>query len=126
MDEVVRLHGVPVSIVSDRDPRFVSRFWQKLQEALGTKLSYSTAYHSQIDGQSERTIQTLEDMLRACIVDFGDPTHILPSEDIELDKSLAYEERPFRVLDRKVKDLRNKQIPLVKILWKHHEVEETT
>ncbi|XP_071901043.1 uncharacterized protein [Coffea arabica] len=55
-----------------------------------------------------------------------DPTHILPPEDIELDKSLAYEERPIRVLDRKVKDLRNKQIPLVKVLWKHHDVEEAT
>ncbi|XP_027158198.1 uncharacterized protein LOC113759821 [Coffea eugenioides] len=226
MDEVVRLHGVPVSIVSDRDPRFVSRFWQKLQEALGTKLNYSTAYHPQTDGQSERTIQTLEDMLRACIVDFGggwsqyltlvefaynnsyhssiqmapyealygrrcrspihwdevirqrlqtaqsrqksyadhrrkdlefeigdkvflwitplkgkiragkgkklqpryhpDPTHILPPEDVELDESLNYEERPIQILDRKVKDLRNKQISLVKVLWKHHEVEEAT
>nr|XP_027122247.1 uncharacterized protein LOC113739210 [Coffea arabica] len=69
--EIVRLHGVPVGIVSDRYPRFVSQFWQKLQETLGTKLSFSTTYHPQIDGQSERTIQTLEDMLRACIVDFG-------------------------------------------------------
>ena len=63
IDEVVRLHGVPVSIVSDRDSRFVSRFWSGLQEALGTKLSLSTAFHPQTDGQSERTIQTLEDML---------------------------------------------------------------
>ena len=55
-----------------------------------------------------------------------DPTHILPPEDIELDELLAYEERPIRVLDRKVKDLRNKQIPLVKVLWKHHEMEEAT
>ncbi|XP_071921800.1 uncharacterized protein [Coffea arabica] len=55
-----------------------------------------------------------------------DPTHILPSEDIELDESLTYEERPIRILDKKVKDLRNKQIPLVKVLWKHHEVEEAT
>ena len=56
----MRLHGVPVSIVSDRDPRFVSRFWQKFQETLGTKLNLSTTYHSQTDGQSERTIQTLD------------------------------------------------------------------
>ncbi|XP_027169513.1 uncharacterized protein LOC113769243 [Coffea eugenioides] len=55
-----------------------------------------------------------------------DPTHILPPEDIELDESLTYEERPIRILDRKVKDLRNKQIPLVKVLWRHHEVEEVT
>ena len=64
MDEIVRLHGIPVSIVSDRVPRFVSRFWQKFREILGTKLNLSTAYHPQTDGQSERTIQTLEDMLR--------------------------------------------------------------
>ena len=61
--EVVRLHGVPFSIVSDRDPRFTSRFWPSLQYALGTKLRFSTAFHPQTDGQSERTIQTLEDML---------------------------------------------------------------
>ncbi|XP_071933786.1 uncharacterized protein [Coffea arabica] len=70
-EEIVRLHGVPISIVSDRDPRFVSRFWQKFQETLGTKLKFSTAYHPQTDGQSERAIQTLEDMLRSCILDFG-------------------------------------------------------
>ena len=55
-----------------------------------------------------------------------DPTHILPPEDIKVDESLTYEERPIQVLDRKVKELRNKQISLVKILWKHHEVEEAT
>ncbi|XP_071912335.1 uncharacterized protein [Coffea arabica] len=55
-----------------------------------------------------------------------DPTHILPPEDVELDESLTYEERPIQILDRKVMDLRNKQIPLVKVLWKHHEVEEST
>ena len=70
LNEVVRLHGVPISIISDRDPRFTSRFWPKLQEAFGTTLKFSTAYHPQTDGQSERTIQTLEDMLRACICDF--------------------------------------------------------
>ena len=67
--EIVRLHGVPLSIVSDRDPRFTSRFWQTLLEALGTKLTMSSAYHPQTDGQSERTIQSLEDLLRTCILD---------------------------------------------------------
>ena len=62
LDEIIRLHVIPVSIVSDRNPRFVSRFWQKMQKMLGTKLSFSTTYHPQTDGQSERTIQTLEDM----------------------------------------------------------------
>ena len=70
IDEIVRLHGVPLSIVSDRDPRFTSRFWESLQAALGTKLSFSTAFHPQTDGQSERTIQTLEDMMRACVLEF--------------------------------------------------------
>ncbi|GJY26865.1 putative reverse transcriptase domain-containing protein, partial [Tanacetum coccineum] len=70
LNEIVARHGVPISIISDRDSRFTSRFWQSMQEALGTRLDMSTAYHPQTDGQSERTIQTLEDMLRACILDF--------------------------------------------------------
>ena len=68
--EIIRLHGILVSIVSNRDPRFTARFWQGLQSALGTNLLFSTAYHPQTDGQSERTIQILEDMLRACVLDF--------------------------------------------------------
>ncbi|GJZ29520.1 putative reverse transcriptase domain-containing protein [Tanacetum coccineum] len=71
INEIVARHGVPVSIISDRDGRFASHLWQALQEALGTKLHMSTAYHPETDGQSERTIQTLEDMLRACVMDFG-------------------------------------------------------
>ena len=70
VDEIVRLHGVPVYIVSDRDPRFTSRFWPSLQTALGTRLHFSTAFHPQTDGQSEMTIKTLEDMLRACMMEF--------------------------------------------------------
>ena len=68
--DIVRLHGIPVSIVSDRDPRFTSHFWGGLQSALGTKVRLSTSYHPQTDGQTERTIQTLEDMLRACVLEF--------------------------------------------------------
>ncbi|GJW62846.1 reverse transcriptase domain-containing protein [Tanacetum coccineum] len=79
LKEVVTRHGIPVSIICDRDPRFASNFWRSLQNALGTNLDMSTAYHPQTDGayhpqtdgQSERTIQTLEDMLRACAIDFG-------------------------------------------------------
>ncbi|KAI3777339.1 hypothetical protein L1987_47139 [Smallanthus sonchifolius] len=70
LKEVVSRHGVPVSIISDRDARFTSRFWQSLQKSLGTRLDMSTAYHPQTDGQSERIIQTLEDMLWACVIDF--------------------------------------------------------
>ena len=69
--EIVRLHGVPTSIVSDRGSQFTSKFWESFQKAMGTRLKFSTAFHPQTDGQSERTIQTLEDMLRACILDFG-------------------------------------------------------
>ncbi|GKD11860.1 reverse transcriptase domain-containing protein [Tanacetum coccineum] len=68
---VVSRHGVPISIISDHDSHFISRFWQSMQSALGTKLDMSMTYHLETDGQSERTIQTLEDMLRACVIDFG-------------------------------------------------------
>nr|GEZ64389.1 putative reverse transcriptase domain-containing protein [Tanacetum cinerariifolium] len=70
LNEIVARHGVLISIISDCDSRFTLRFWQSMQEALGTRLDMSTAYHPQTDGQSERTIQTLEDMLRACVRDF--------------------------------------------------------
>ena len=68
--EILRLHGTPVSIVSDRDPRFVSRFWKSLHQALGTTLNFSTSAHSRSDRQSERTMQILKDMLRAYSIDF--------------------------------------------------------
>ena len=68
--EIVQLHGVPVSIVSDRDPRFMMHFWKSFQKAMGTRLTMSISFHPQIDGQSERTIQVLEDMLRACVLDY--------------------------------------------------------
>ncbi|GKE71513.1 putative reverse transcriptase domain-containing protein, partial [Tanacetum coccineum] len=71
IDEIVVRHGVHVSIISNRDGRFTSRCWQTVQKALGARLDMSTAYHPQTDGQSERTIQTLKDMLRACVIDFG-------------------------------------------------------
>ncbi|GJS72129.1 putative reverse transcriptase domain-containing protein [Tanacetum coccineum] len=71
IDEVVARHGVPISIILDQGGRFTSHFWLTLQKALGTRLDMSTAYHPQTDGQTEHTIQTLEDMLRACVIDFG-------------------------------------------------------
>ena len=70
MDNIVRLHGTPVTIVSDRDPRFTSKLWKEFQEAMGTELRFSTAFHPQIDRQSERTIQVLEDLLRSCVLDW--------------------------------------------------------
>nr|AAM08795.1 Putative retroelement [Oryza sativa Japonica Group]AAP52970.1 retrotransposon protein, putative, Ty3-gypsy subclass [Oryza sativa Japonica Group] len=79
---IMCLHGVPKKIVSDRGSQFTSKFWQKLQEEMGTRLNFSTAYHPQTDGQTERVNQILEDMLRACALDFGGAW----------DKSLPYAE----------------------------------
>ena len=282
--EIVRLHGIPISIISDRDPRFTSRFWGKLQGPMGTRLNFSTAFHPQTDGQSERVIQILEDMLRSCAIDYegswdrhiplvefvynnsfqssigmapyealygrkcrtplcwtelserkvigpdlireteekvkiireklkvatdrqksytdmkrkdiryevgekvflkvspwkkvmrfgkkgklsprfigpyeviekvgpvayrlalppdlekihnvfhvtmlrryrSDPTHIVSSETIELRPDLTYEEEPVEILAHEVKELRNKKIPLVKVLWRNHKTEEAT
>lgn len=68
--EIVRLHGIPSTIVSNRDSRFTSHFRRALQDALGTQLQFSMTFHPQTDGQTKWTIQTLEDMLRAYVIDF--------------------------------------------------------
>ena len=282
--EIVRLHGIPISIISDRDSRFTSIFWGKLQEAMGPRLNFSTTFHPQLEGQSERVIQILEDMLRSCAIDYeriwdqhiplvefvynnsfqssigmapyealygrkcktplcwtelserkvigpdliqeteekvkiirerlkvatdrhksyadlkrkhiryeigekvflkvspwkkmmrfgrkgklsprfigpyeviekvgpmayrlalpqnlekihnvfhvsmlwryrSDPSHVVFSETIELKLDLTYEEEPAEILAREVKELRNKKIPLVKVLWRNHKTEEAT
>ncbi|GJX52193.1 putative reverse transcriptase domain-containing protein [Tanacetum coccineum] len=135
-------HGVPVSIISDCDGRFASHLWQVLQKALGTRVNMSTAYHPETDGQSERTIPTLEDMLRACVMDFGGSwdTHLLlvefsynnsyqksikkclaesdiqvPLEEIEIDENLCFIEEPIKIVARDVKKLKRRRIPLVKV-----------
>src|SRR3954465_9561861 len=71
MTRIICLHGVPRSIVSDRGTQFTSKFWNQLHQTLGTRLEFSTAFHPQIDGQTERVNQILEDMLRACALDYG-------------------------------------------------------
>ncbi|GKA50737.1 putative reverse transcriptase domain-containing protein [Tanacetum coccineum] len=168
--EIVCKHGIPTSIISDRDNLFTSRFWKSLQEAMGTQLDMSTAYHSETDGQSERTIHTLEDMLRACVIDFrgvirfgkrgklspryigpfkiierigpvayklelpdklhgihstfhvsnlkkclADENLVIPLEEIQLDDKLHFIEEPVEIVDRKVKQLKQSRIPIVKV-----------
>jgi transposase InsO family protein len=82
MSRIVYLHGVPKKIVSDRGTQFTTRFWERLHEALDTQLRFSSTYHPQIDGQTERVNQILEDMLRACALQYGR----------SWDKSLPYAE----------------------------------
>nr|GFA08378.1 reverse transcriptase domain-containing protein [Tanacetum cinerariifolium] len=101
LKEIVCRHGVPMSIISDRDSKFTSRFWQSLQGALGTRLDMSTAYHPKTDGQSERTIHTLEDMLRACVYDFeGSKDQHFPLVDILYNNSYhaSIKASPFKAL----------------------------
>jgi hypothetical protein len=71
IDNILKLHGVPKSIVSDRGAQFVSKFWRSLHQALKTKLDFSSAYHPQTNGQTKRVNQVLEDMLRACVLTYG-------------------------------------------------------
>ncbi|GJZ37681.1 reverse transcriptase domain-containing protein [Tanacetum coccineum] len=101
IDEIVARHGVPVMIISDQDGRFTSRFWQTLQKALGTRLDMSTAYHPQMDGQSECTIQTLKDMLRVCVIAFGGSWDVhLPLTEFSYNNSYHSSIRcaPFKAL----------------------------
>ncbi|GJV74170.1 reverse transcriptase domain-containing protein [Tanacetum coccineum] len=123
-DEIVARHGVPVSIILDRDARFTSRLWQTFQKALGTRLDMSTAYHPQTDGQSERTIQTLEDMLRACVIDFGGSWDVhLPLAEFSynnsyhtasetIDKVVVIKERLQATRDRQKSYADNRRKPL--------------
>ncbi|WMV18968.1 hypothetical protein MTR67_012353 [Solanum verrucosum] len=72
LTKMVRFYGVPLSIISDRGTQFTSQFWKSFQKGLGTRVKLSTSFHSQNDGKAERTIQTMEDILRGCVIDFKD------------------------------------------------------
>ncbi|XP_052485226.1 uncharacterized protein LOC128040498 [Gossypium raimondii] len=174
--EIVRLHGVPILIISNRDLHFTSRFWNKLHKALGTMLNFSTVFHPQTDGQSERVYSRLlktpsdrqksyADLKRREIeYSMGDfvflkrvgsvayqlelpleldrihdvfhvlmlrhyrsnPTHIVPVKKIEVRPDLTFEEELVQILERDVKVLKRKSIPLVKVLWHNHSTEEAT
>jgi len=88
VQEIVRLHGVSLSIVSDRDIKLAFKFWEGFQSAMGIKLNLSIAFHPQTDGQPERTIQTLEDMLRACALEYtGSWDHNLPLTEFAYNNS---------------------------------------
>ena len=94
-------HGVPISVVSDRDVRFTSRFWKRFHDEMSTRLHFSTAFHPHMDGQSERTIQTLEDMLRACVLDFGGSWDMyLPLAEFSFNNSYhaSIDRPPFEML----------------------------
>ncbi|XP_060211963.1 uncharacterized protein LOC132639537 [Lycium barbarum] len=149
--EIVHLHGVPMSIIFYRDAQFTANFWKPFQKSLGTQVNLSTA-----DGQAEKTIQTLKDMLPAiqkikiiqerlhtaqsrqksyadvrqrelefqkCI---GDPSRIVPVNDIQVMESLSYEEKPIAILNKQVHRLRTKAVVLVKVLWRTKNREKMT
>jgi transposase InsO family protein len=104
MSRIVSLHGVPKMIVTDRGTQFTSRFWNKLHEALGTKLSFSTAYHPQTGGQTERVNQILEDMLRARVLSYGAKWEdCLPFAEFSYNNSyqVSLQMAPFETLYRR-------------------------
>ncbi|KAI3754852.1 hypothetical protein L1987_54644 [Smallanthus sonchifolius] len=104
LKEVDSRHVVPISIISDHYARFTSRFWQSFQKVIGTHVDMSTTYHPQTDSQTERTIQTLEDILRACVIYFGNiwETH-LPLVQFSYNKSYhtSIKAAPFEALDER-------------------------
>ncbi|GJS51908.1 putative reverse transcriptase domain-containing protein [Tanacetum coccineum] len=151
MKEVVTRHGIPVLIICDRDGRFTSNFWRSFQKALGTRLDMSTAYHPQTDGQSERTIQTLEMVLakvrtvayrlelpqqlsrvystfhvsnlKKCL---SDEPLAISLDEIHNDYKLHFVEEPVEIMDREVKRLKQIRIPIIKVRWNYRRGTEFT
>nr|GEZ72961.1 putative reverse transcriptase domain-containing protein [Tanacetum cinerariifolium] len=141
LKEVVTRHEIPVSIICNPDPRFTSNFWRSFQKAMGTQLDMGTAYHPQTDRQSERTIQMLEDMLCAFVIDFGNgwERHLLlvkfsynnsyqasikaalfkelyvSLNEIHIDDKLYFVEEPVEIIDCEVKQLKQSHIPISKV-----------
>nr|GEV66678.1 putative reverse transcriptase domain-containing protein [Tanacetum cinerariifolium] len=97
---IVARHEIPVSIICDRDGRFTSNFWKSFEKALGTEISMSTAYHRETNGQSERTIQTLKDMLRTCVINFGKGWRIQAAQD----RKKSYADSKRKPMEFEIKD----------------------
>ncbi|GJU95411.1 reverse transcriptase domain-containing protein [Tanacetum coccineum] len=130
LNKIVARHGIPMSIICDHDGRFTSNFWKSFQKALGTDISLSTVYHPETEGQSERTIQTLDYMLRACVIDFGMGwvKHLALADvmgqswrsstdwyRIYVDDKLQFVEEPIEIMEREIKRLKRSRIQLVKV-----------
>nr|GEU44594.1 hypothetical protein [Tanacetum cinerariifolium] len=136
INKIIARHGVPVSIISDRDGRFTSRFWQTLQKALGTRLDMSTTYHPQMDGQIEplygrkcrspvlwdeiRESRLIGSELMQETIDkkcLADANLHVPQDEIKIDKTFCFVEEPVEIMDRKVKSLKRSKILIVKVCW---------
>ncbi|GJV29451.1 putative reverse transcriptase domain-containing protein [Tanacetum coccineum] len=120
LNDIVVRHGVPISIISDRDSRFTSRFWQLMQEALGTRLYMSTAYHPQTDGVvhfgkkgklAPRFVGPFE------VIEKADPTLQVPLDEIRVDAKLNFMEKSVEILEREFKKLKRSRIAIVKVQW---------
>ncbi|GJZ29952.1 putative reverse transcriptase domain-containing protein [Tanacetum coccineum] len=123
LNDIVVRHGVPISIISDRDSRFTSRFWQSMQEALGTRLYMSTAYHPQTDGVvrfgkkgklAPRFVGPFEVIEKKCL---ADPTLQVPLDEIRVDAKLNFIEESVEILEREFKKLKRSRIAIVKVRW---------
>nr|GEX54627.1 putative reverse transcriptase domain-containing protein [Tanacetum cinerariifolium] len=117
LKEVFSRHGVPVSIISDRNRRFTSLFWRSLHKALGTRLDMSRAYHPQTDGQKQlsRVHSTFNvSNLKNCLFD---ETLAIPLDEIQIDDKLQFIEEPIEIMDREVKHLKQSHIFIVKVRW---------